>query len=113
MVVVLDESLINLRTLVAGKSTDCLLDSGASHNFLSVEWCKENSIEYESGDWFSVRLADGQEVPVVAKLRCFVDLGPMKTALTFYILDCSVPCVLGLPFLQTVNPTIDWTNHTV
>ena len=44
-------------------------------------------------------LADGLEVPEVGKVRCFVYLGPMKTALTFYMLDCNVPCVLGIPFL--------------
>ena len=44
-------------------------------------------------------LADGLEVPAVGKVCCFVDLGPMKTALTFYVLDCNVPCVLGIPFL--------------
>ena len=113
MVVVLNESLINLRTLVAGKSVDCLLDSGASHNFVSIEWCKQNALEYKKGDWFSVQLADGQEVPAVGRLCCFVDLGPLEIALTFYVLDCNVPCVLGLPFLQTVNPTIDWKNRTV
>ena len=37
----------------------------------------------------------------------------MKTALTFYVLDCNILCVLGLPFLQTVNPIIDWVKHHV
>ena len=99
MVIVLNESLLTLRTLVDGKFADCLLDSGALHNFLSVNWCESNGLEYEKGKWFSVQLADGQEVPAVGKLCCLVDLGPMKTVLTFYILDCNVPCVLGLPFL--------------
>ena len=99
MVVVLNDSLITLRTLVAGKSADCLLDSGASHNFLSASWCRDNSLEFEEGDWFSIKLTDGQEVPAIGKVRSFVDLGPMTTALTFYVLDCNVPCVLGIPFL--------------
>ena len=113
MVIVLNESLIKLRTLVDGKSAVCLLDSGVSHNFFSVNWCEQNGLEYKQGKWFSVQLADGQEVPAVGKLHCLVDLGPMKTALTFYVLDCNIPCVLGLPFLQTVNPIIDWVNHSV
>ena len=34
----------------------------------------------------------------LGKFICFVDLGPMKIALTFYVLDCNIPCVLGIPF---------------
>ena len=37
----------------------------------------------------------------------------MRIALTFYILYCNIPCVLGLLFLQTVNPIIDWVNYSV
>ena len=99
MVIVLNESLINLRTLVDKKSTTCLLDSGASYNFFSVNWCDQNGLEYKQGKWFSVQLVDGQKVPTVGKLCCLVDLGPMKTALTFYVLYYNALCVLGLPFL--------------
>ena len=113
MVIVLNELLIKLRTLVDRKSAVCLLDSGALHNFFSVNWCEQNGLEYKEGKWFSVQLADGQEVPAVGKLCCLVDLGPMKTALTFYVLDCNIPCVLGLPFLQIVNPIINWVKRSV
>ena len=82
-------------------------------NFLALDWCQKNKLKVENGETFGVWLADGLEVPAVSKVRCFVDLGPIKTALTFYVLDCNIPCVLGIPFLQTVNPTIDWVNHSV
>ena len=59
MVIVLNELLIKLRTLVDGKSTNCLLDSGASHNF-SVNWCDQNGLECKQGKWFIVQLEDGQ-----------------------------------------------------
>ena len=49
MVIIFNESLIKLRALVDGKSTDCLLDSGASHNFFSVNWCEQNGLEYKQG----------------------------------------------------------------
>ena len=98
MVVVLNELLIKLRILVDGKSTICLLYSEALHNFFSVNWCEQNGLEYKEGKWFSVQLADVQEVPAIGILHCLVDLGPIKTAINFYVLDC-IPCVLGLPFL--------------
>ena len=98
MVIVLNELLINLRTLVDRKSAVCLLDSVASHNFFSVNWCDQNGPKYEWGKWFSDQLADRQEVPTVGKLHHLIDLGPMKMVLTLYILECNIPCVLGLPF---------------
>ena len=113
MVIVLNELSIKLMTLVDGKSATCLLDSWASHNFFYANCCEQNGLEYKQGKRFSIRLADKQEVLTVGKLYCLVDLGSMKTALTFYILNCNIPCVLGLPFLQTVNPIINWVNYSV
>ena len=37
----------------------------------------------------------------------------MKTALIFYVLDCNLLCIVGIPFFYMVNPTIDWVNHSV
>ena len=113
MVIVLHNQLISLKTTIFGKSAECLLDSGASHNFVALDWCQKNELKIENGKTFGVRLADGLDVLAVGKVRCFVNLRPMKTALTFCVLDCNVPCVPGIPFLQTVNPTIDWVNRSV
>ena len=113
MVVMLNNQLLSLKTVINDSPATCLLDSGATHNFLSADWCKANGLQFDSTEHFSVRLADGQEVSAVGKVKCFVDLGPMKTALTIHVLQCDIPCVLGIPFLQTVNPTIDWVNCKV
>jgi len=113
MVVMLSNQLLSLDTTIGDRQATCLLDSGASHNFLSADWCQVGGLVYESSKHFDVRLADGQEVPAIGKIRCLVDLGPMKTALTFHVLQCDIPCVLGIPFLQAVNPIIDWVNRSV
>ena len=84
MVIILYKLLINLKTLVDGESANCLLDSGASHNFFFVNWCDQNGLDYKWDKWFSVQLADEQEVPSVGKLCCLVDLGPMKIAHLLY-----------------------------
>ena len=47
MVIILDELLINLRTLVDEKSAECLLNSGALHNFFSVNWYDQNGLNYK------------------------------------------------------------------
>ena len=113
MVIALYNYLISLKTIICGKSAEYLLDSGASHNFLALDWCYKNELRVKNGETFRVWLADGLEVPAVGKVRCFVDLGPIKTVLTFYILDCNILCVLCIPFLKMVNLTIDWVNCSV
>ena len=47
MVFILNESLIKLKTLIDGKFTDYLLDSGASHSLFSINWYKQNGLEYK------------------------------------------------------------------
>lgn len=34
-------------------------------------------------------------------------------ALNFHVLDCTLGCILGLPFLKQVNPCIDWVAREV
>ena len=99
MVIPFNELLINLQTLVDGKSADCLLNNGISHNIFSVNCCDKNGLEYKWGKWFIVKLVDGQGVPAVSKLCCLVNLGPIKRALIFYVLDYNVLCLLELYFL--------------
>ena len=95
----LNNQLLSLKTVINDSPATCLLDSGATLKFLSADWCKANSLKLDSTEHFSVYLVDVQEVPTVGKVKCFVDLGPMKTALTFYMLQCDIPCVLGIEFL--------------
>ena len=113
MVVILHNQLLSLKTVINDSLATCLLDSGATQNFLSADWCKVNNLKFDSTKHFGIHLADGQEVSSVGKVKCLVDLGPMKTALTFHVLQYDIPCVLGILFLYTVNPTIDWVNHKV
>ena len=35
-------------------------------------------------------------------------LGPFKIVLRFHVIDADVPTILGMPFLATINPKIDW-----
>ena len=94
MVVMLNNQLLSLNTVINDSPATCLLDSGTTHNFLSADWCKVNCLKFDSTEHFSVCLADRQEVSAVGKVKCFVNLGPMKTALTFHVLQCDIPCVI-------------------
>ena len=99
MVVILNNQLLSLKTIINDSPATFLLDSGATHNFLSADWSKANGLKVDSTEQFSIYLADRQEVSAVGKIKCFVDLGPMKTALTFHVLQCDILCVLVIPFL--------------
>ena len=95
MVVILDKQLLSLKTVINDSPATCLLDSGATHNFFSADWCKANGLKVDSTEHFSVYLVDGQEVSAVGKAKCFVDLGPMKTALTFSCATMWYPMCFG------------------
>ena len=113
MVVKLNNQLLSLKTIVNDSPATCLLDSGATHNFLSADWCQANGLKSVSTEHFSLHLVDRQEVSAVGKAKCFADLGPIKTFLTFQVLHYNIPCFLGIKFFYTVNPSIDWANCKV
>ena len=48
MTVILDHSLLHLNIGLAGNQTECLLDSGATHNFISSQWCSDQGVEVVS-----------------------------------------------------------------
>ena len=99
MVVMLNNQLLSLKTIINDSPATCLLDSGAIYNFLSADWCKANGLKFDFMEHFSVCLVDRQEVSAVENVKCFVYLGHMKTALiTFHMLQCDIPCVLGILF---------------
>ena len=50
---------------------------------------------------------------MAGSIRKLVHLGPMITALSFIVLDCDVPVIVGVPFLMTVNPMVNWAQCTV
>ena len=45
MTVILDHSLLRLNVRLAVNQTEYLLDSGATHNFVSSWWCSDQGIE--------------------------------------------------------------------
>lgn len=54
-----------------------------------------------------VKLADGSHYITERFLMCYVDFGVKGAYLKFTVLP-QCPLVLGMPFLQLFNPTIDW-----
>ena len=50
---------------------------------------------------------------MVGTCQLLAALGPFKTVLRFHVIDANVPTILGMPFLATVNPQIDWQKRKV
>ena len=48
MTVILDNSLLHLNIGLVGNQTKYLIDSGATHNFISSQWCSDQGIEVVS-----------------------------------------------------------------
>lgn len=46
-------------------------------------------------------------------MEVVVQLGAYTCKLQFEVLDVDVQTILGMPFLENVNPTIDWVNKTI
>ena len=90
-----------------------LLDSRVFYSFLALNWYWIIDLKVEKGETFGVWLADRLEVSKVCKVCCFFDLGTMKIAPIFCLLNCNVPCVMGIPFLYMVNPTKNGVNYSV
>ena len=46
---------------------------------------------------------------MVGTCQLLAALGPFKTVLRFHVnVDANIRTILGMPFLATVNPKIDW-----
>lgn len=102
MIVVLNELLTSLRTLIYDKSIECLLNSGASHNFLFSNWSLEWGQKFDNDDRFGVNLTDRQEVSAINNVQCLPDLVPMKIALKFNIFNYNIPYIFSLQFNETI-----------
>ena len=59
MVVAVESNLLRLQASIANHKVEMLLDSGASHNFMSVEFASLLAVPVEVAPVVSVRLADG------------------------------------------------------
>ena len=60
IVVMLNNQLLSLMTVINDSPATCLLDNYATHSFLSADWCQANGLKFDFSKHFSVYLADKQ-----------------------------------------------------
>lgn len=104
------ETLINRQRLVA------LVDSGATHNFLSDRAANRLNLKLSPTKPFSVRVADGHPIQCRgAYRRTDMLLGGVSFLVDFYALPLSgLDVVLGVQWLESLGPTLcNWKAHTM
>jgi hypothetical protein len=97
----------------SGKSVACLVDSGASGNFIDIAVARAAGVEL-SPSGRVVRLADGTERPVDGVARVTLALHTDEGVPIKYTVDLCVTelkgfdVILGMPWLSNTNPSVDW-----
>ena len=113
-----DESTKQMDTtiLVDNEEVSAVIDSGADINYANEEWCLRNGIEYGITGYGKIKAYDGsftQEQIREASIR--FQLQGVQQEQTFQILKETGEdnVVLGMPWLESENPQIDWKERTV
>ncbi|KAK4689460.1 putative transposase, partial [Tremellales sp. Uapishka_1] len=98
---------------------DALVDSAASNNFVDESFLSSNKlVSRRRTRPQSLTLADGKTLAGAVthdiELTILVGEGFAPYTATYSVTKTKVAdVVLGLPFLQEVNPTVDWTNKLI
>ncbi len=98
---------------VLGQQVEFLVDSGASYNFVSSSVLKRLGLVSLIGARVRVRLADRRTVETDQFIKVVVNFQGVQAFLQFTVLDVQCPNILGLPFLEELNPVIDWKKKRV
>ena len=108
----LDQSPKNTTTYDA----KVMVDSGASRDFISRSYVKKHNLAQESlAQKLRVALADGRQVVVGNGVTLTLAMGTTKITKQFVVTELTedFDIILGMPFLRTYNPQINWQNGTI
>lgn len=96
-----------------------LLDTGATNNFISSKVMKRMQISPRRSALnkeIRVRLANGSIVQVpLSMIELHLEYGPYSSTDEYVVLDLDdhMDVVLGMPWLETNEPTIDWKRKSI
>ncbi len=72
----------------------------------------DNGLAIEHGKKVKVKLANGDYVMTNRFARCMVDFGAQSGFLYFNVIP-NCPLILGMSFLSTYNPFVDFKNMSI
>ena len=99
-----------------GHQATCLIDTGASHNFVSSWWINRVGVMTVPLDQpFLVTLADGcRQLKVVERVSLSLSVGGVTSVISLAVLSTSkCDIILGMPWLAECNPVIDFRNRKI
>ena len=108
-----DGMLFRVAVSVCGRRCVALVDSGASQSYMSPETVALCEIGCSSA-LVNLELADGSKVQATQRtlaVPCTVGKAVCSLEFTVTKLLSNVDLVLGMDWLQTWNPVIDWRRH--
>ena len=98
-----------------------MINLGATRHFMSMEFARKNQIpEVKKDDPYQLTVVDGtllsQDERMVKTetppLRCQIQGKNLEQAV-FDLVSILQDVILGMPWLEKVNPRIDWTSRKV
>lgn len=73
--------------MFGGSKATCLVDSGATNNFISRSRAEKYGLAMINGDGITVRLADGQTVVTTAHTIATIKVGELWLETRFEVLE--------------------------
>lgn len=105
-------SLITIDFMVNGSEAKGIIDSGASQNFLNIQLARELGLDL-SVNTHRVLLANGSQADIPFSAVAEVTWGGRQERIEFLVGKLGPQAVLGLPWLSTFDPRIDWRNLAI
>ena len=110
-----DGILLRVAISMAGRRCVALIDSGASQSYISPETVALSEIEC-SPALVHLELADGSKIEATQRtlaIPCTVGTAVCQLTFTVTKLLSNVDVVLGMDWLKTWNPVIDWRKQRI
>ena len=107
--------MLELAGRIGSKSWSLLIDSGSTGNYISANVCTVNKLEIEEDPYpDQLTMADGSQVKTMGRVQVNIKSGGYKGIVQAKVFPgLRKPMILGIPWLQKVNPHINWTQETV
>ena len=108
--------LIHLQGTLHHSPCSCLVDSGASGNFVSSDFVRRHKLSLQKlAVRQTINLADGSQQPAEGQLVAApVSLSTYSDTVDLIALPLSgYDMILGMPWLERVNPQIDWRTKSL
>jgi hypothetical protein len=101
---------------VYGKETRAIIDSGADINYVNRRWCDEEGIRYINTGFGKIRAYDDSYTQDYVRKATFefTIKGEVQRQIFHVLAETGKDnIVLGMPWLESENPDIDWKERTI